>query len=60
MSKKKKKGDRRAMATQIAPTPMLHGNEAKQVYHETKIKMNADATRGAQKLSDMFSKMIKR
>lgn len=48
------------MATQIAPTPMLKGKEAHQVYKEMYTRPSREAESGAKKLSELFSKLTKK
>ncbi len=47
------------MATQIASTPIIKGLEAKKILKEAHRKPSGDIEKGAQKLADIFDKMMK-
>lgn len=47
------------MATQIAPTPVVRGNDAKVIYKEMQRKPTQASKRGAQILVSKFSKTVK-
>ena len=48
-----------AMATQIAPTPLVKGESAKKIYKEMQRKPTQASKKGAKILSSKFSKMVK-
>lgn len=47
------------MATQITPTPVVRGNDAKAIYKEMQRKPTQASKRGAQILVSKFSKTVK-
>ena len=47
------------MATQIAATPIIKGPEADKILKEAHRKPSEDTKKGAQKLSNIFDKMMK-
>jgi hypothetical protein len=47
------------MATQIAPTPMVKGQIAKEIQDEMKRKPTPAAKRGAKILASKFSKLVR-
>ena len=47
------------MATQLAATPIIKGPEAKKILKEVHRKPSGDIEKGAQKLADIFDKMMK-
>ena len=47
------------MATQIAATPIIKGDEAKKVFLELKKKPNPQVKKGEKKLEQMFKDLIK-
>lgn len=47
------------MATQIAATPIIKGSEAKKILKEVHRKPSGDIEKGAQKLAEIFEKMMK-
>lgn len=47
------------MATQIAATPIIKGPEADKILEEIRRKPSEDTKKGAQKLADIFEKMMK-
>ena len=47
------------MATQIAPTPTVRGNDAKAVYKEMQRKPTQASKQGAQILTAKFGKTVK-
>lgn len=50
---------RMAMATQIAPTPLVKGEAAKKIYKEMQRKPTQASKKGAKILFSKFSKMVK-
>lgn len=48
------------MATQLAPTPVLYGVEAKQVMNELNMKANKQSVDKGNKLIDFFRKLEKK
>lgn len=47
------------MATQIAPTPIVKGQVAKEIQEEMKRKPTPAAKRGAKILTSKFSKLVR-
>ncbi len=47
------------MASQIAPTPIIRGSEAKKIYAEANRKPSKKSENGAKKLASIFDKMIR-
>ena len=47
------------MATQIAATPIIKGPEAEKILKEVHCKASGDIEKGAQKLANIFDKMMK-
>lgn len=47
------------MATQLAPTPVVKGKAAEQIYKEMQRKPSEAAKQGAKLLIEKFSKMVK-
>ena len=47
------------MATQIAATPIIKGPEAEKILKEVHRKPSGDIEKGAQKLANIFDKMMK-
>lgn len=48
------------MPTQIAPTPVVQGESAKQILAEMQKKPSPESKRGAKILHDKFAEIIKR
>lgn len=53
----KKEGELK-MATQIAPTPILYGEEARKVLLEAKTEQSEKAKKNAKKLMNYFSRFV--
>lgn len=47
------------MPTQIAPTPIIRGEEARKVLEESKRKPSEKSKNGARILTEMFKDMVK-
>lgn len=47
------------MATQIAATPVIKGDEARKIYNEANRKPSKEAKKGAKKLDNIFGNMMK-
>jgi len=58
--RQKTKGDGLKMATQIAATPIIYGEEAKKIMREAKTTQSEKSKMNAKKLTDFFSKYMQK
>lgn len=58
--KDKNKGEDNKMATQIAATPIIYGEEARNVMKEAKTVQSEKSKSNAKKLIDFFSKYVQK